>query len=353
MAMTLEQINEERARFGREPLTELPKKEGSPAPEAKKDEKKEENPEEKKTTPEANTDEISDSTVLEILRKKGFNVNSFDELKAPVQQADPEKEAEEREAAKLTYGLQKGLFKRKDYENYISDSKDPVNLVYDEYAQKAKKESPDLTEEQILEEFKDDYGLNSEKGSRKFNRGQEDLALRSQKILQSKYGKIISLDSEFGQYESTQKAEKDRQQKILAQAPIKKKEIETAFSQIRKVKWEADKDDFIELDYSDDAINVLQQKFLDPKFVEQMIEEDWDAEKIKDIADTALTKANLPYLLKKASEKYLEKHGKGSRGIPDQGKPSSEKKSEPKLSERQMKMYEEAMANKQLESAAN
>lgn len=357
MAWSLEKINEERVRQGKEPLTEIPTslKEATPDNqqelEAKKKEeelaavKKKEEEEKGKSTPENIPAELDDAKVLEYLKKYNPDIKSIEDLKPKVN-IDPEKEAEEREAAKVSYGLQKGLFRKKDYDGFISDSKDPVNLVYDEYLQAAKKDDANLTDEEILEEFKDEYGLNADKGSRKYNRGQKDLALHSEKILQTKYSKILSLDSDFDRYENSAKEEKARQQKILTEAPVRKQQIETAFDKLKKINWEADKDEKYEIEYPEEVIASVKKGLLNPNFIQTVIDQEWSEEQLTDAIDTTLRKAGFAQILKKASDAYHLNHVKGSKGIPEGGQGGKKEITEPKLSDNQKIARDEMLAAK-------
>ena len=114
---------------GMEPLTELPKDVENPAatPTAEEIEAKRIADEAAATAAEAekkkNQDkplthadpELSDDQLIKLLAKKGITAASLEELKKPAAPPDPEKEAELREANELAYGLQKGLFNKKDY----------------------------------------------------------------------------------------------------------------------------------------------------------------------------------------------------------------------------------------------
>jgi hypothetical protein len=320
LALTLDQVNAIRARTGQEPLTELPVETvpGNQEDEAAK--KKAEEEAKPKAAEGSNPStpsipETDEQSVLKFLRERGISVDSINDLNKPVTEADLAKEAEERESAKLTFGLNKGLFNRKTHEQFILDRNSKQDLVFAHYAAESKKEDPELTDEEIQTEFAEKYGLSSEPNTRKHKRGQEEINLLGDLILQKKYASIYKLDTEFDQHESQIKGQKEIENKIRLQAPTYKKDIEDVFSELKKISHKYGEDEQYELEASEESLNDLKAKFLDSNYVAQKILQGYTKEQLKETAFTAYLSQNWPTLVKKMAEQMAFKKEKGVRGI--------------------------------------
>jgi len=187
------------------------------------------------------TVELTDDQLLEeITKRSGRKLTSWDELKPKPEEIDKEKEAEKREGEKLTFGLKKGLFNKKQYEGFIADSKNPIGLVYAAELNEAKKDDPEWSEEKELE-FKDDFetkfGLALDPSSSKYKRGQKQLNIIAETILRHHYSPIYGLESEYSKYESEVNSQKAIHDKILAAAPIYKKDVEKPLLNFQKLKF--------------------------------------------------------------------------------------------------------------------
>jgi hypothetical protein len=313
LALTLEQTNRIRATQGLEPLTELPQ-ETSPVAE-KPLEAKPADVKDKPNPPAESIPEVDEQTVLKFLAERGISVGSVNDLNKPVTEADLAKEAEERENAKLTFGLNKGLFNRKTHEQFILDRNSKQDLVFAHYVAEAKKEDPELTDEEIQTEFAEKYGLSSEPNTRKHKRGQEEINLLGDLILQKKYASIYKLDNEFDQHESQVKGQREVENKIKLQAPAYKKDIEDVFGELKKISHKYADDEQYELEASEESLNDLKAKFLDSNYASQKILQGYTKEQLKDTAFTAYLSQNWPTLVKKMAEQIAFKKEKGVRGI--------------------------------------
>jgi hypothetical protein len=349
MAQTLDQINALRYLKGEEPLTELPaenpeiKEQGGAGkeetPEVIKEKEVEPN---KETTPQGGEKptvvnnqelekgkeqkpvesivpepvELDDTAILEALKKRGINVNSFEEL-TPKETIDPEKAAEQREAAKLSFALNKGLYSKKEYESYIRDSNDLKNLVYGEFYKEAKAENAELTDQEIQESFLAEYGLDGEPESARYKRGVNTMAMLADKMLREKYDKIYETDKEFDKYESTEKSQKERQKNILSKAPSYKRDVEDAVKEVEKAIIPFDEKESFEATFSKEAIESVKSQLLNEAYSVGQIEKGWSKEELKEIAYTALLRANFTEIAKNIAEQYLYKNQKGTKGIPN------------------------------------
>ena len=306
--MDLVAINKMREMQGKEPLTELPT-ETPPAP-----------PINTNTPPTPpNTEEplvivaeLSDDQLLEALRKKGLQVTSFDDLKP---KEDPALLAEQRDAAVLSYGLTKGKFNKKEYESLVRDSNDPQNLVYQDYHAAAKKEDPELSDEDIQAEFADKFGITAEPGTRKHKRGQQELSILADKLLKSKYQKIYDTENEYGQFESTQKQQLQTRQKIESAAPKYKADVDTVFNDLKKITVQFDEHETYEVDAMEDSLQSIKTLMIDPDFASEQILKGTTVAELKEIAYTKFLRDNFPILAKKIAIQHQYKNQKGAKGI--------------------------------------
>lgn len=346
MGQTLEQINAIRRMKGEEPLTEMPTDEGS------NNQPSEENkaatlPKEDEKNKEVVVPEINDDAVLRYLQQKGVSVNSLEELNKPVTEADLAKQADDRESAKLTYGLNKGLFNRKTHEQYILDKSNKQQLVFAQYYQDAKKEDPELTDEDIQAEFASKYGLDSEPNTRKFKRGQQEIDILSDIILKNKYQNIYKLDNEFDTYEKQTTTQKEFERRLLVEAPVFKKQVDDVFSELKKITTKFSEDESYEVEVLDESLNALKEKFLDKNFVAQKISQGYTKEEIKDIAFNALLSQHWPVFAQEIVKQALYKQQKGVKGIAPVG-PQQRQQGNDNLTEQQKKVLDRIFPNHQL-----
>jgi len=281
--------------------------------------------EEKKKSPPASViQELTDEELLEIASKKsGRKITSWDELKPKPEEIDKEKLAEKREADKLSFGLQKGLFNKKQFENFISDSKDPIGLVYAAELQEAKKEDPAWDEEkekEFKDEFEEKFGLNLDQTSSKFKRGQKQLNIIAENILKSTYAPIYNLESEYGRHESETNQQAANKQKILETAPVYKKEIDEIVTGLSTVDFPFGKDETYTVPVSQEIRDSVKEILLDRDFVSSQILKRYKKEEIAQIATNMVITQNYPALAYEAAKLYRAKHEKGVRGIPEVGR---------------------------------
>ncbi len=313
----LERINKQRESMGQEPLTELPGgAKPQPAASSAPAPKEGQQPEQKPNDPPPATPvlELNDDLVRKYLEEKhGAKIESFDDLK-PRQKELTEEEKEQhrqaREAKKLTYGIEKGLFKKEEYDDYVHASKSTADLVYNNYKEQALADDPELTEFDIQEEFQEKFGLNADKTSRKYKQGQKELDVLAEKLLHTKYSGIYKLDPEFSAYENEVNAETERKARIISKAPQYKQDVESVANDLRKITHiikenDEDAEGFdADFEFSDEAINNAKKILLRADFSEAQIERGWSKDTLKDILETALIRNNLPKILTQSARKF-------------------------------------------------
>jgi hypothetical protein len=331
---------------GEEPLTEMPAEEGNnnqPADENKPPI----TPKEEDKNKEVVISEINDDAVLKYLQQKGLSVNSLADLNKPVTEADLAKQADDRESAKLTYGLNKGLFNRKTHEQFILDKSNKQQLVFAQYYQDAKKEDPELTDEDIQSEFAAKYGLDSEPNTRKFKRGQQEIDILSDIILKNKYQNIYKLDNEFDSYEKQNTTQREFERRLVNEAPVFKKQVDDVFSELKKITTKFSEDESYEVEVLDESLNSLKEKFLDKSFVAQKIAQGYTKEEIKDIAFNALLSQNWPVFAQEIVKQALYKQQKGVKGIAPVG-PQQKQQGDNNLTEKQELVLNRLFPNRQV-----
>lgn len=329
----LEKLNAQRERNGMLPLTEMPKsaeeekmaKEKSDKEEAEKKEK--EAADKKKADEEAEAarieaekkkdqpQEIDDEQVLAYLqKKKGLKIDSFDALKPTPTSEELKKEQEQRDAEKLSWALKNGKFKKQDFENYITDSKDPKNLIYNSYAAKVKKANPEITNDEIQDQFKERFGLDKDPESWQYQQGQEELNLMSTQLLNKQYGAILNLDSDYSTYEKGIHQQQSVQAKIIANAPAYKRDVENVFSGLTTYKTTIDKEEF-EVPIPADFVERAKAYFLHDNTASEQIQRGWTKENIEEVANNMLLIENRNYFNQKIAEQYHKNKAKGTHGL--------------------------------------
>lgn len=293
--------------------------------------------EEKK--PEIIEAELDDEKVLAYIKnKKGKEVSSLDEFLNPKKELTPEEikaQAEQRDANKIAYGLSKGIFTKNHLEEFITDTKNPKDLVFAAYAADQKAKDADLTDAEIEEEFEEKFGLNEDKESRKFKAGQNLINIIADNIISKKHSKILNLDTDFTSHETAQLQQKELEAKILTQAPIYKKEIEEVRKEIKSISIPISKDENFETELDDDVVEEIISQMLDNKYSETQIRNGWNKDAIKQVAQTTGIIKQLPKILKAYADKIVLDKQAGIRGIPPNSKEAGRHKVETELTQRQ------------------
>lgn len=332
MAQTLEQINALRSFKGDEMLTELPaetttteeKKENIDQAAASTETTPTENPTEIKSTaavskeikePTIVAPELTDDMVREFLKGKGIEVNSLEDLKAK-EEVDPVKLKEQREAAKLSYALTKGLITTTEHNNFIRDSADPKQLVYAEYYTEAKKENAELTDEEIHADFLETYGLNAEPSTLKFKSAVKAVAVLGQEKLKEKYGKVFSIDAAYSQHETETANQTAYHKKIAEEAPKYKSAVEKVFANLPKFTVPFSDTESYEAEYPAEIVAEVKALMLEESTAKSSIDKGFDEINIQHTAEMILLKKSFTQQVKKIATEYLLNNQKGTHGLP-------------------------------------
>lgn len=272
--------------------------------------------EEKRLAELAKPKELTDSELLEIASKKaGRKITSWDEFKPQPTEEEKKKELESREADKLSWGLKNGKFNRKQFENFIADSKSTESLVYKGYAEKVKAAEPDIKEEQIIEQFQERFGLDKDPESWQHKQGQEELNLMASQILNKNYGSILSLDNEYSVFEKTAQEQQSSQARILENAPAYKKDVEEVFNSASVYKQKIGDEEYI-IPLPPEFIERSKQHLLSEDFATTQIQKGWTKEQLSELATNMALIEHRDYIQQKVAEQYHINRQKGTRGIP-------------------------------------
>jgi hypothetical protein len=328
--MTLEEVNLMRKANGKEPLTELPADlagagGGAPTKTEAEIEAERKAAEEAANKGKGNGDDptktkttLTDEEVLALLAERGISATSLEDLK-PKPVIDPAKAAEEREAAELAFGLTKGLFTKKEYDQFNQDTQDVNKLVYDEFYAETKADNPDMKDEDIQAEFLATFGLDKDKDSYQFKRGLKIVKERGQAIMKAKHAKIFSAKDSFGKNEETVQATAETQRKVAAALPTYKKDVKEIVGDLKKISVKMSDDESIELDDIDDLLTGIEDELLNPEFYTKQLSGTYDKEKIKQVVVAGFIAKNFGSLAVKTAKKYFDKHKAGTHGVPAGG----------------------------------
>lgn len=325
--MTLEQVNMLRKANGQEPLTELPedlggkKKEASAAGAADTETPEQIEAKRKAAEEEANKGkgtgdaELTDDQLLIILNKRGITAAKLEDLKPKEEVLDVAVVAEQREAAELAFGLSTGVFKKADYDSFVSDMKDPHNLVFADYYDDAKKEDAALTDEEIQAEFDAKYGLDSEKDSRKWKRGMQEIKNLAKAMITSKHSKVLSGKEAFAKHEKNTSDATAAKKKIVESLPIYRADVDAAFNELKKIPVKFSDTESYEVQAMQEHLDELKAEMLKPEYAAAQISAGYDKDKMKDTVKAAFLYKNFPAIAKEVAKQAVEKHAAGGRGI--------------------------------------
>jgi hypothetical protein len=320
MAKDLAKINQMRVANGLAPLEKLPEdptddKGGKgpddgnnpPSPDPEKP-----NPPQPPAPPAPADLDLDDKQLLAVLNKKGIKATSLEDL---LPKPDPTLQAERREAAKLSYSLDKGLFSTKEHENFIREKNNPKDLVFAQYYEEARADDPELTDEDIRAEFEEKYGLSADPGTRKYKRGEKEISLLADKILRDRYNKIFQADQKYAEYEAGEQQKRSRAQTILSKANDYKKDVEAVFQGLTKIKLPVSENESYEVEIPAAALQSCKDLFLDPDTAAEQILAGYTPDKIREVAYSALVREALPAIFLEGAKQYHLKRQAGAKGI--------------------------------------
>lgn len=339
----LEKVNIARKSMGLEPLEKLAT--ATPAPVENKNPEIPEKPKEGEADPNKLTPEpapvigeLTNEQLIELLGSRGIKISSLDDLKPKDPQKTPQEIAEEEENEKLAFGLTKGLFKKAEYESFVTDNNAKVELVFANFEAEAKADDPTLTPEEIREEFEAKFGLNAEVGTRQHKRGAKEIEVIAKELLKSKHSKIYEAENKFAGHKATANSQAEYNKNIIAKTPEYKINVEEAFAIAKKIA------EGIEI--PEESVIEMKNLFLEPKFVEAQIKNGFTKEQIAQQVKAAVYSKNMEFILKRNADLAVDAHKAGTKGIVPSGAEKKEQDAnKKKLTPAQQQVYDTYVAS--------
>lgn len=265
-------------------------------------------------------EEIEDERLLRILSKKaGREIKSFDDLVNPTKKEPTKEEIEakehERETNKITFALQNKKITPKEIESFIEDTKNPKQVAYNFFFEQQKELDPSLSNSEIKEKFEERYHLNDDEDSAEYKYGQKELIFIANTLIRSKHNKYLSLEDEYSAYEKLEQSKYNAQKEILEKAPQYKKDVESARSEIKKIKVNISENESYEVELEDGIINEYVSGMLTPEYSTKMIQSGYSVQQIIDTVQTAAIKENLDSIVSGVVNKALLKRQAGLKGV--------------------------------------
>jgi hypothetical protein len=260
--------------------------------------------------------ELSDEELLELVSKKtGRSLKSFDELKPAPEVVDEAKRKEERESNKISWAFQQKIVKKDEYEGFIADSKSPEELVYRFRLQEAKKEDPELDENEFRSEFEEEFGLSNDASARRKKNGSDNLTRLANDLLRQNYGSVYEIESKYSAFEKAQ-AEEAKKTALLKQGfPAYQKTLDGIKSDLSKIKTQFAEGDEIEVEAISSTIDEVLSSMSDPEWAAEKILNGYSAESLKQVAWSAMLQKDFPVIVKKIVDQALFKKGAGVKGV--------------------------------------
>lgn len=294
-----------------------------------------------KENPAPVQEELDDDKVLAYLKsKKGKEIISLDDLINPkVELTEAEKLAakEQRENEKFAFGLSQKKFSKKELEEFITDTKDPVQLVFAAYYADQKAKDDTLKDDEIQAEFDEKFGIDEEdKESRKYKTGQLLINKIAGGIIKDKHSKILNLENDYSVYENTTASQNAESAKIQAQTPIYKRDVEQVRNEMKNVNFQIGKETF-QTEISEAVVSNVISSMLEPSNIEKHIKRGWTKADVLQLAQTTAIIQDMPNLMQKYADAEVLKKQSGSRGIIPERQRGGRKIEESDLSENQKK----------------
>jgi hypothetical protein len=287
----------------------------------------------KPTTPAASSEpvvvvpkELSDDELIGLLQKKGINLKSIEDLKPKPTPEEIAQAEQERKNKVLAFGLETNKIKKDDYDAYQKASANKINFLYEDFAKDLKNANPDITEEEIQNEWKEYTFSDLDESSIKKQRRQKELNELADLKLKSQYNSIFNLDNEYAKHEQKQNEDYSFKRKVEAALPVYQKDVDDVLDSFKTPSkfiiedtQNAANNVEIELSYNDADLKELKDAFLSKDQLIKRIQNGYTVEAMKAEADMFLWNKHKGRHLSKAAKDYnskqQEKYLHGRKGI--------------------------------------
>ena len=219
-----------------------------------------------------------------------------------------------KKSAALAYGLDKGLIKADELEDYIKANSNPHQTVYEQQLEDARLEA-DFDEETFRAEYEEEFGLNADKDSAKYKRGQKRLDALADNIIKSTYSNVVSIEDKYSSFETEQESVKKEEAEILAKAVPYKEMITTIANELKSFDLPiGESENVLNVDASE-AIESYIEHYLDSATVKSEIKRGATKEQITQSIKNAIIIENLPNILQDAENKAVIRYRMGLKGV--------------------------------------
>jgi len=255
--------------------------------------------------------ELTDEAVAEYLKKKTGRDDVSDLFKPVV---DEKAEKSRRKSESLAWGLQNKLIDAESFELFTKVNANPHQAVYEQQLEEARQEEG-FDEDDFKAEYDEKFGLNEDKESAKYKRGQKLLNALAKNIIESTFPEIVSLESKYSSFEEEKSKEEKINKEVLSKAPTYKAIIEEVKTELKSLELPiAGVDWTLKVDASE-AIEGYIEHFLSESEARKQILNGATKEQISTIVKNAIIVENLPSILSDAVNKGVIRHKGGLKGI--------------------------------------
>lgn len=290
----LEQLNKERAEKGESALDKLPEE-----------------------SKERNEPEITEDLILSKINEKlGSNYASIEDLKPkPPQKTEEElaKEKEERENRKIAWGIQSGKISKNKIESFAIHSENPETLVFAEFAEAKKEENPELSEEEIKEQFE----------SYKDAVGEKVIKRLGSNIIKNKYPEFFSLENEYSAYESVERENMSFEEKlktessnyIKANTEVIDKLVNDGY-EVELQGKEGEKPLKIKVSFNKETAEKIKNHLISDAEIRKAVKNGYKTDQIESFVKQALATADFDNVVKQVYQQAMLDKEAALRGIP-------------------------------------
>lgn len=290
----------------------------------------------KQETTKTEVPQFTEEQIFAFIKEKtGRDIKSFDELS---DKPDPSVEAEKREQDKIAYALSNGLITKKQYEDYISDKANPSHSVYAEFAKELREEDASLTDEDIKDQFNEEFALDADSESAKYKRGQKKLAALSEKYIQDNHKDYFSIEGKYSEHEKSTKESVQKANLIKEKTPAYKKAIEDAFASKSKIEVSIGEAKY-QVEIEDKDVQDIKDSFLSKELREQHILSGVSDQDLASAVSMAIREKHFGKIVESLSAKRLEEQAKGTHGVPRLGELRRDEGKKSVLSEKELKYF--------------
>lgn len=269
-------------------------------------------------------EEDDDTELLEKLSKKaGKKITSLDEILNPKKELTEDElktKDQERETAKLNFGLQNKKISKQEIESFIEDTKNPEEVAYNYYAAQQKELDANISDKDIRTGFEEAFGLDEEEDSLKYKLGQNQINFIANSIIAQKHSKYLNLENEFVSFENQQAEAVAYQKNIIAKAPIYKRDVEAAAAKVTKMTFSG-----YDVEVDKEVVDQYVNQMLTPDHSENIIMSGYTVEGLEKALKNSIILDNFDDIIEGILERDRLKNQAGVRGIipPQNKKPAN------------------------------